>query len=347
MVFSHGKDIYSEYSDFWNHFPKTWNFICDFLGFGIRGVSLFFAISGFIIATKLFRELNASGTISLKAFYLRRVFRILPVSVAVILMYSLLNILGYNYIPWLEILSCLLSFRNYGDLLPITLTSVRGSHMNVFWSLSIEEHFYFLLPSFILLLKKNRRYFIGIILVCILSALWRKLGTMDSFLAIIPWGKYSFMYTFGRLDALGWGVVLAYFYINKKEICYKYLAIIPTSFIIIAILAIYYLPIPFKALIESLLFPLLINSTIVNPTSLWSRFLETTPLKFMGKISYSLYLWHPFFLYPLTSAPRFFNFFSGHWYSFPMAILFSYLSYKYIEKPFLNYRKNKFHYREY
>jgi peptidoglycan/LPS O-acetylase OafA/YrhL len=51
---------------------------------GGLGVALFFAISGYLITTLLLRELGSTGRISLKGFYIRRAFRILPLPMSVL-----------------------------------------------------------------------------------------------------------------------------------------------------------------------------------------------------------------------------------------------------------------------
>src|SRR5690242_186530 len=69
-------------------------------GGGEKGVQLFFAISGFLITSRLMEEWNCFGRISLKRFYIRRVFRILPPAITYLLTIAVLGGLGVVSIQW-------------------------------------------------------------------------------------------------------------------------------------------------------------------------------------------------------------------------------------------------------
>jgi peptidoglycan/LPS O-acetylase OafA/YrhL len=72
---------------------RHWLFVLTRIG--ANGVSLFFAISGFLICSRLLEEQSAFGRISLKGFYIRRACRILPAALAYLMFITLLAFLGY------------------------------------------------------------------------------------------------------------------------------------------------------------------------------------------------------------------------------------------------------------
>jgi len=137
---------------------------------GALGVHMFFALSGFLITYRLVEEHAQTGRISLASFYMRRVRRILPPAVIYL---AVLSILG-PVLHWLpsspkEIAAALLFWRNiYQPPLPAAWYT---SH---FWSLSLEEQFYFFWPTVLFLLGPHRRRATwaatGIILA---TSLWR------------------------------------------------------------------------------------------------------------------------------------------------------------------------------
>jgi peptidoglycan/LPS O-acetylase OafA/YrhL len=111
--------------------------------FGWVGVQVFFVISGFLITTLLLREEARHGRISLSAFYLRRVFRILPVYYAVLGLYVAICLLAVSGEKWRQLEHGLpyyvLFVQEYS---PQSAGTVFGHS----WSLGVEEKFYLLWP---------------------------------------------------------------------------------------------------------------------------------------------------------------------------------------------------------
>ena len=107
------------------------------LRMGPLGVQIFFAISGYLICTLLLLE-SDKRPISLRAFYTRRVFRILPPAFTYLTVVGLLSAAGFISVRGIDIASCIFLFANY-----IT----NGWYVAHFWSLSVEEHFYLLWPA--------------------------------------------------------------------------------------------------------------------------------------------------------------------------------------------------------
>jgi len=76
-----------------------------FVHLGAQGVAFFFAISGFLITTRLLIEHERSGTIALRSFYVRRAFRILPPALFYLLTLFLLSLAGIVTLSRLELVS--------------------------------------------------------------------------------------------------------------------------------------------------------------------------------------------------------------------------------------------------
>lgn len=143
---------------------------------GGLGVTLFFFLSGFLITTLLRREFETHGHISLRNFYLRRIFRIWPPFYLVLLTVTALTLLGLlpGHVSGAGLASQLLHFANYNVVwfqhdIPI------GT--GVYWSLAIEEHFYLLFPVLYLLLNTRgvppRRQAAILLAICGAILAWR------------------------------------------------------------------------------------------------------------------------------------------------------------------------------
>lgn len=124
---------------------------------GWEGPSIFFVISGFLITTLCLREEDRDGSISLKAFYLRRACRILPLYYVVFAFYILIDI-GFNRQgqrgPLLDALPYYFTYMN--DFAPNV--SHLGAPFRLSWTLGVEEKFYLLWPllGFVLLARRPR-----------------------------------------------------------------------------------------------------------------------------------------------------------------------------------------------
>ena len=106
---------------------------------GASGVFIFFEISGFLITSLLLQEHERRGSVSLRGFYLRRVFRILPPLYFYIAVVVLLGLFGRLALNRSDIVSGLLFFHNFAP----HLTMWSMEHL---WSISVEEQFYLWWP---------------------------------------------------------------------------------------------------------------------------------------------------------------------------------------------------------
>jgi len=105
-----------------------------FMRTGPNGVSVFFAVSGFLICTRLLEEEQLTGKFNLKGFYVRRACRILPAAFCYLTIIGVLGILGILTVTPLEWGSCVLFFRNY--LSPDWIHHGWGGYTIHYWSLA-------------------------------------------------------------------------------------------------------------------------------------------------------------------------------------------------------------------
>lgn len=132
---------------------------------GYYGVDIFFVISGFLITGLLVRELEASNTIELLSFWKRRAWRLLPNALVVL---SVCLMLATTLGPLVElrnsasdVLAALLYFANYHfalRALDYFDGSVSLSPVLHFWSLSVEEQFYFFWPLLLLFVWSSTKF---------------------------------------------------------------------------------------------------------------------------------------------------------------------------------------------
>ena len=284
---------------------------------GHLGVMIFFSISGYLITTRLIDEHRENGCISLRAFYLRRAFRILPPVVVYLAVIALLAFLGAVACNASQIWAAMLFYVNYLHI---------SGYVGHFWSLSVEEHFYLLWPFFLV--------FFGVLIG------WRTAAVLA--MAILAWrlGDNHFrivsslfnapnlqQYNYRTdliADTILWGCCLAF-------VKPRFDAAASTLAAIVCALALYGMA-SGSYFMQNLHFvPALLLGAIVScPTAPLGRLLETIPMRFIGRISYSLYIWQQLF-------------FTGHKVpviiALPATFACAYLSYRFIEQPFIRFAK--------
>jgi hypothetical protein len=151
--------------------------ICDH---GILGVDVFFAISGFLICGLLLKEYEDDGDISLRRFYLRRCFRILPPYYVAMAIFCVVSLLGVITLNNADLPSCLLFYRNY---MPLGTDERGGFYTAHFWTLAMEEHFYLIWPMLLLVVKPRRAGKVAFLLAMLVFC-WRVVeGHFQLFLA--------------------------------------------------------------------------------------------------------------------------------------------------------------------
>lgn len=256
---------------------------------GNTGVTFFFVLSGFLITTLCLREEERDGRLDLGSFYVRRVFRIYPLYLAVLGLYCLL-VLGAGMVPdrreaFLDSLPYYLGFLPEQALLASTGVEPPFSGA---WSLGIEEKFYFVWPllGFVLLAGRfvPRLVSLGVAGVLFaLAPLADPLGHLVTPYALIAMGCVAGILlhrerTYAVLSRLGGGRVLLLVVLVVSVIQVA----LPSIQLGGALYVLYGLPV--TALLVGL----------VVTTSRVSRWLSVRPLVFLGRISYAFYLTHNF-----------------------------------------------------
>ncbi|MDO8989423.1 MAG: acyltransferase [Sideroxyarcus sp.] len=280
--------------------PDVGNAIFDFLKlFGLVGVQIFFGLSGFLITTRLVADEAQRGSISLKSFYIRRAFRILPASLVFLLAIALLSLSGVIQVSFGRWLSTLLFFANY--------STAEGSwYLGHFWSLAVEEHFYFIWPLAFLTLTNNSRRVIFAVAGVLLLALWRAVDFKFQLTGSTPavfWGRTDI-----QADSILCGVLVALLYSDPVwKLRLRRLLSIPAVWPVLVLLAfgmatlialhVLGWKMAFALLtVKAIVIPLIILGTLISSTNFPGRVLESTVFRWVGRISYSLYLWQQLFL---------------------------------------------------
>jgi peptidoglycan/LPS O-acetylase OafA/YrhL len=260
---------------------------------GGRGVDVFFAISGLLICTRLLEEEDRHGRISIRNFYIRRAFRILPPAVFFLLVLMLLHMYGPIPLNLLDWFSCLFFFRNYTmNLSGPPLNWWFTSH---FWSLSVEEHFYLILPAVLVLLPRWRlRALVGL---AFLSTVWKLWLKYLLHIAPDPLAWALNFHTEGCIDALMIPAAIAVYQRSArgKAIMSAWLTSRMRLLLLIPLGALLFYRWPLWPM-GRFSMALIILTTVYNPDSIPSRFLEYAPVRWIGRLSYSLYLWQMLFL---------------------------------------------------
>ena len=256
---------------------------------GALGVNLFFAISGFLITTRLVNENAAAGHISLRDFYIRRAFRILPAALFYLSVMALLTAAGVIYSSTTDFLSCLLFLRNYWGA-----DAVHGWYTGHFWSLSVEEQFYLFWPALLVLAGVKRARWLAPGLA-IAFAVWRSLDLRHAWVASLfhqeSLRNHALRSDY-RMDSLLWGCTLALLLSYAPQLRFS-----PRRASWIALAALcgtvavnVWQPRSYM-IGEALLLPIVLLATVSAPQAWLSRALENRPLRWLGRLSYSLYLW--------------------------------------------------------
>ena len=193
-----------------NHFPEA---LHGPARFGWMGVDLFFVLSGYLIGSQMFRPYLGGGTLRIRDFYARRAYRILPLFVAVLLLYVLVP--AWREAPGLQPWWQFASFTE--NLLIDYRDNQAFSHA---WSLCVEEHFYLLLPLLTVLLMRRPatwKVYATLVAVLVLGICARAFVLLHSLRPLGPdndlfatrYLETMYYPTYVRLDGLLAGVALA------------------------------------------------------------------------------------------------------------------------------------------
>ena len=323
--------------------------------YSAQGVNIFFVISGFLITTLLLDEKQASRSISLRRFYVRRAFRIFPVFYLYVLTILLLNfVLDWNISPVLFVKTSL--YLNNFSFLGLTWVLIHS------WSLSVEEQYYLMWPLVVKWTSTGRQLIAICIAFCSVGAVvrvavyyWARRGTSS-----VPPLVQDLLRGFVTLaDPIFVGSAFAI--LNKR---YDFKTVFSNAgvraisifssvlaFATIEVLRQHYrggaITVPLGETIQSVACAMCLLYTI-HRKSLLSALLNLRVLRLIGLWSYSLYIWQELFLFsripfPFLTPPAM----PQYWFTaFPLNLLLLFAvavsSYYFWERPFLRLRRRFF-----
>jgi peptidoglycan/LPS O-acetylase OafA/YrhL len=304
---------------------------------GFLGVDVFFVLSGFLITSLLLEEHRATGGLVLKAFYQRRVLRILPAMVTVAVGCAAIAVVSNHFVAVLEgAIAAVLFVANFW------IFSNHNTYLlQQTWTLALEEQFYLLWPV-LLIVALGRRWSGRTVLFVLGCAAWAAI-----LLVPVHGPAKDVLGTYRRAAGLPLGCLLA--------ICLPYVARVPRYFLQATCLAaavfltiatltpliprqfFYGSPVSLAAIAAV---PLVAGLTIAPPRRL--DWLLTLPVaRWIGRRSYGLYLWS----FPITTLVL------NHGHAVPLAVrivvafglsfLAAELSWRFIETYFLR-RKERY-----
>ena len=318
--------------------PSPENYI---LPGGFLGVDVFFVLSGFLITSIVAKEIATTGKFDVSDFYLRRARRIIPPLFLVI----------FATIPAAYALLLPSEMETFAS----SLWAAVGFYSNIFWyfelgeygsqsgllqpflhtwSLAIEEQFYLVWPFFLLLLMRFLRTRILLVtsLIFVVSLVVAQMTT--------DWkADVSFFSTASRGWELLAGALLA---LSSKDLrplaeCRALLRYLPTIGLALVIFSMLFVSLgsgyhPGLATIPTVLGTCAMIA-FANPRDPTTKLLAAVPLVFVGKLSYSLYLWH----FPIFAFGRLAFAEPADWIDWSawtaLTFALSYIGYRLVEKP--------------
>jgi len=305
-----------------------------FRNYGDKGVDLFFAISGILICTRLCVEEAIAGHMDRKRFYIRRLFRIQPPALVFLLGVAILWACGRTSMTLPALAACVLLYRNYFPFHGGQDTASAVTHH--FWSLSVEEHFYLLLPTLLVCVKKGRALFVITVIICGTAWAWAN-SHVTSLSSAFDVGPVPNWRTDLRLNSL---LVPALFAILLQAESFRSVfkkLVTPLTAALFAGAA-FVLQSQTSSIIAYVLvlvaFPLLILGTMLHPNNLAAKVLEWRPLRYIGQISYSIYLWQQIFFFDCAGLDRLGEV-SASMVRYGGVLIVASLSYYLVEKPMM------------
>jgi peptidoglycan/LPS O-acetylase OafA/YrhL len=267
---------------------------------GPHGVHVFFVISGFLITSKLLEEEALRGRISLVEFYLRRAFRILPPALVFLNVVAALGAAGLLApMPLKEWLVDAFFLTSYVGRFP-----GRSPYTGHFWSLAVEEHFYLLFP-FLLARAGSRRLRWLIPALLLAAPLWRWVDAAwvdlrgHAFPGVSPELRTDHVF-----DLLLYGCGLALLFRDERwrEWFSRWLRTPALVVLAAALGVLVWREGPVS--LEGLCIAGLLGGTVLHPEAPFGRVLELAPMQWIGRLSYSAYLWQQLFFVTVMREPE-------------------------------------------
>lgn len=262
----------------------------------VHGVTLFFVLSGFLISRILFsykevyRSKKARPIQLIGKFYMRRFFRIFPIYYLCIFILFVINFENTRALfPWLVI---------YTTNIYQSMHNTDIGSFNHFWSLAVEEQFYLFWP-FLVLFVKPKRSLLMLISVIAFAILCRSY----LYFSLENWRATSY-FTLSCMHALGIGSLLAYLAVHKPNVIKTlskpfWLVLTGCVYFLLLVVQVVFRVEWYKAVFDDLVFSVLAGFIILIASGnhfkgLAKFLLENSFVRYSGKISYGLYIFHLF-----------------------------------------------------
>jgi peptidoglycan/LPS O-acetylase OafA/YrhL len=331
---------------YWNvnlsNFPSLERIILTGMWAGRMGVDLFFVLSGFLITGILLDSRNRQDYY--RRFYARRALRILPAYLLILAILAVAKVTPPSFV--------LLSLIYLSNLTPLFGIPIAYP---VLWSLAVEEHFYFLVPAAVRILRNKT-----LLWICFAIVILTPLSRLVTFYLTRHNGFVSFVcnqYTWNCLDGLSCGAAVALLlreYRPEKKTVW-----LVSSLLVVVAAIIWAVGLPFGILTTQtpvgaalqvvpwhFTFTAMLCIFLLIGTGPWRAFVRISSLRFLGYISYGLYLVHLLVYQGLDHAFAHFSSYSPKNPSFSFLVLrvlsagiisigLAFLSRKYFEEWFL------------
>ncbi|WP_417067681.1 acyltransferase family protein [Niveibacterium terrae] len=297
---------------------------CELLG--DIGVRIFFVISGFLITTLLSGEFRARGEISLRHFYLRRALRIWPAYYLLLGVLAAAMLMGLQTLSWRDLAGPASFLANYFP------TSMVLAHS---WSLAVEEQFYLIWPLLIVLAGWRRATFC-VIAFCLAAPCLRGFELLAHSPEAFLWSRFEH-----AGDAIGWGCLYALARERGRlpKLAAEHAAYLAWGALagLLALSVSSAWPLFWSlagSVIANGLAVLLIHGALNAEGTLIFRLLNSAPVRKIGALSYSLYLWQQVFIYGNFRLPAPWN----------LMAIFAAASFSYyaVELNFLRWKERQF-----
>jgi peptidoglycan/LPS O-acetylase OafA/YrhL len=311
--------------------------------YGALGVAIFFVLSGFLITWLLLKEDAVTGTVSLKGFYIRRTLRIFPAFYVFWFFCVAAALLTGAAINRAEVISSFFYVGDYYNGLKQLLPEGPKSIMGMTWSLGVEEKFYLIWPWVFVRYRNDLSKLLRLVAGAICLVWIYRICICLLGITPVDYLRYAFE---SRVDNIMYGCLLAIIVRTgrfQKPLSWLTNAPLLPIFLVGGLAGSVWLEESagptFHYLggmaIDAVLIALLLAQFItLSGTRLWS-WLEVPPLRFAGRISYSVYLYH---FTVITLVHRFMS--SSRWSvqvitAFCLTLALATLSYRFVERPFL------------
>ena len=261
------------------------------------GVTVFFFISGFLITRLLLAEREKNGFVHLGNFYTRRFLRLLPALFAMVVVTAVFMIAMGDTPRQRDLLSGLGYFMNYNNIALGFQGDVQTSPWGHLWSLAVEEHFYLLFPLLLIGMGRDvERVIKWCLALCAIALFWR----LFTYYGTDFPRDYNYFATETRMDSILYGCLLSLLLHvrsngNWKQKLTGWHPTLSAGFILLCCFVL-----RDEGMRQTLrysyqgfaLFILILNLYYFRPLSFAFAVLELRVLKWIGQLSYGLYLWH-------------------------------------------------------